>query len=342
MKYFYQMALALQVLHRKNVIHRDLKAANIFLCDNFRVVKLGDMNVSKIVENLFATTQTGTPYYASPEIWRDETYSSKTDIWSLGCVLYEMCMLRPPFSASDMDELFEKVQKCKILPFDGFYSNELKIVVLKLLNKNPQKRPSCEDILKLQIFSKVAKKLKLPKQRLSSAFLSTLKMNKNLESLEKILPQSNYEEDKKASKKEQKRSLVKFIGKIPEARQEKQRKASNRPSSLLSKNGGQGEGLGMQRFFQMRKNRSEVFQNPYAKIRARCKNSKDESRKHSKSSHTSPHSRKRERERSLKRNFQTNLLASQNSSQKSGMQKRKKLELKLSDSKEFILKGLQK
>lgn len=47
-----------------------------------------------------------------------------------------MCMLRPPFSASNMDELFEKVQKCKILPFDNFYSNDLKMAILKMLNVN--------------------------------------------------------------------------------------------------------------------------------------------------------------------------------------------------------------
>lgn len=55
------------------------------------------MNVSKIVKNFFAHTQTGTPYYASPEVWRDESYSTKTDIWSLGCVIFELCMQKPPF-----------------------------------------------------------------------------------------------------------------------------------------------------------------------------------------------------------------------------------------------------
>ena len=88
-------------------------------------VKLGDMNVSKIVKNIFAYTQTGTPYYASPEVWRDEPYNIKTDIWSLGCVVYEMCMLKPPFKASDMDELFEKVQSRAIEQFDNFYSEDL-------------------------------------------------------------------------------------------------------------------------------------------------------------------------------------------------------------------------
>ena len=72
-------------------------------------LKLGDMNVSKIIKNKFAYTQTGTPYYASPEVWRDEPYTLKADIWSLGCVMYECCMMQPPFKAANMDELYIKV-----------------------------------------------------------------------------------------------------------------------------------------------------------------------------------------------------------------------------------------
>ena len=56
-------------------------------------------------------TQTGTPYYASPEVWRDEPYSFKSDIWSLGCVVYEMLALKPPFSGKDMDHLYKRVCK---------------------------------------------------------------------------------------------------------------------------------------------------------------------------------------------------------------------------------------
>lgn len=57
------------------------------------------------------STQTGTPYYASPEVWKDQAYDSKSDIWSLGCVLYEMCALKPPFRGEDMEDLFKKVTK---------------------------------------------------------------------------------------------------------------------------------------------------------------------------------------------------------------------------------------
>lgn len=67
------------------------------------------MNVSKVTRSGMNRTQTGTPYYASPEVWRDEAYSLKSDIWSLGCVLYEMLAMRPPFHAADMNQLFKKI-----------------------------------------------------------------------------------------------------------------------------------------------------------------------------------------------------------------------------------------
>lgn len=69
-------------------------------------VKLGDLNVSKIAKMGMMQTQTGTPYYASPEVWRDQPYDYKCDIWSLGCVIYELAALRPPFMAKDMQGLY--------------------------------------------------------------------------------------------------------------------------------------------------------------------------------------------------------------------------------------------
>jgi NIMA (never in mitosis gene a)-related kinase len=68
------------------ILHRDLKSANVFMASDGKV-KLGDMNVSKFAKNM-AKTQTGTPYYASPEVWKDQPYDKKSDIWSLGCVFY--------------------------------------------------------------------------------------------------------------------------------------------------------------------------------------------------------------------------------------------------------------
>lgn len=71
-------------LHDLNIMHRDLKSANVFLTDDL-IVKLGDMNVSRMADHQGLNyTQTGTPYYASPEVWKDKPYDFKSDIWSLG------------------------------------------------------------------------------------------------------------------------------------------------------------------------------------------------------------------------------------------------------------------
>ena len=94
---FIQITKGLRAMHEKNVMHRDLKCANVFM-NKDGTVKLGDMNVSKVANNKGLNfTQTGTPYYASPEIWLDKPYDIKSDVWSLGCVLYEMTTLYPPF-----------------------------------------------------------------------------------------------------------------------------------------------------------------------------------------------------------------------------------------------------
>lgn len=94
----------MEALHSKNIVHRDIKCANIFLFKNGSV-KLGDLNVSKIAKAGMMMTQTGTPFYCPPEVWEDKPYSSKCDIWSLGCVIYELTSLRPPFLAKDMESL---------------------------------------------------------------------------------------------------------------------------------------------------------------------------------------------------------------------------------------------
>ena len=77
--------------------------------DTDGTARLGDMNVSKVAKAGFLTTQTGTPYYASPEVWNDKPYNSKSDIWSLGCVLYETLTLHPPFRAENMKQLYKRV-----------------------------------------------------------------------------------------------------------------------------------------------------------------------------------------------------------------------------------------
>jgi len=103
--YFIQIVHGLKALHDLKICHRDIKGANLFLTTD-GTVKLGDLNVSKIAKAGMMHTQTGTPYYASPEVWKDKPYDHRSDIWSLGCVLYEMATKQPPFKAATMDGLY--------------------------------------------------------------------------------------------------------------------------------------------------------------------------------------------------------------------------------------------
>ena len=139
---FIQVAIGLKVLHELKILHRDLKSANVFLFQN-SVAKLGDLNVSKIAKKGLGYTQTGTPYYASPEVWRDQPYDTKSDIWSLGCVLYEMITLKPPFTAEDMAGLYKRVQKGMYSKISNPAFSELSQVVKSMLQVSPHLRPSC-------------------------------------------------------------------------------------------------------------------------------------------------------------------------------------------------------
>lgn len=129
---FIQIVKGLRTLHQAKILHRDLKSANIFL-NRDGTAKLGDMNVSKVAKKGLLYTQTGTPYYASPEVWKDMPYDSKSDIWSLGCVLYETVTLRPPFRADDMAGLYKKVLKGNYPRIPPHFSKELSNTIKSML-----------------------------------------------------------------------------------------------------------------------------------------------------------------------------------------------------------------
>ena len=124
LEWFCQLLVAIKDIHDKKIIHRDIKSQNVFLTKE-GIIKLGDLNVSKVAKKGMLQTQTGTPYYCSPEVWKDKPYDSKCDIWSVGCVLYEMCTNEPPFKASDMQGLYKKIVSGTYPPLPPHYSNEL-------------------------------------------------------------------------------------------------------------------------------------------------------------------------------------------------------------------------
>lgn len=149
-KILIQILKGLKILHDYKILHRDMKSANIFLFKNGQA-KLGDLNVSKMAQNGMLYTQTGTPYYAAPEVWRDQPYDLKSDIWSFGCVIYEMCALVPPFKADDMNGLFKKVLRSQYPPIPTHFSMDMRTLIKCMLQSNPASRPDCGEILSMPI-----------------------------------------------------------------------------------------------------------------------------------------------------------------------------------------------
>jgi NIMA (never in mitosis gene a)-related kinase len=213
------MTRGLKALHDKKILHRDLKSANIFL-ESDGSAKIGDLNVSKVAKKGLGYTQTGTPYYASPEVWKDSPYDYKSDIWSLGCVTYEMCMLHPPFRAKNMEELYNKVIKGEYGKISDKYSNDLNDVIKMLLKVNSSDRPSCGQILKSSI---VKKRLEFFQAQCGfegdeimdeGELLKTIRIPKNILFLSEKLPGANYTLDEKKKNTFPSNNLPSIKGKI--------------------------------------------------------------------------------------------------------------------------------
>lgn len=198
-RYLIQMVRGLKHLHAMKIVHRDLKSANLFLSEDLKQIKLGDLNVSKVAKGRLVYTQTGTPYYASPEVWRDEPYDAKSDIWSLGCVVYEMCNRAPPFNGRKMEELFAKVQKGSFERLAAIYSDDLQSLVSSLLRVSPVLRPSCDEILDNHAVKLRMREMEddLSNPTDHALLLNTIRLTPNLKDLNRLLPEAKYETDKK-------------------------------------------------------------------------------------------------------------------------------------------------
>ena len=202
-KIFIQLLNGLKALHDFKILHRDIKSANVFLFKG-GICKLGDLNVSKVARKGLGYTQTGTPYYASPEVWEEKPYDSKSDVWSLGCVMYETITLRPPFQAKSMEELYKKVMRGNYPRIPTKYSEDLSDAIKLMIQVEAGARPSCEELLKMPMITKRIeffnnnKDIDITEEQNESInkkfeLLKTIMVPNKLENLAKNLPKPNYD-----------------------------------------------------------------------------------------------------------------------------------------------------
>ena len=157
--YLIQILKGIKDLNINSIIHRDIKPANIFLSEDFKQIKIGDMNVSKVLKNRLAETAIGTPYYLAPEIWERNAYDEKCDVYSLGCLIYELASLKHPFEARSTSDLHYKVKNKKIPNVPYNYSAELNYIVKKCLLKDPNKRPSAFELIDNNVLKRKVREL---------------------------------------------------------------------------------------------------------------------------------------------------------------------------------------
>ncbi|XP_030199723.1 serine/threonine-protein kinase Nek5 isoform X4 [Gadus morhua] len=155
--WFLQVCLGLKHIHDRKVLHRDIKAQNIFLTGGGNRAKLGDFGIARMLNNTMelARTCVGTPYYLSPEICESRPYNNKTDVWSLGCVLYELCTLRHPFEGSNLCQLVGKICRGRFEPVSSRYSHDLRLLLSQLFKVSPRDRPSVSSVLKRPFLEKL-------------------------------------------------------------------------------------------------------------------------------------------------------------------------------------------
>ncbi|NP_001084575.1 NIMA-related kinase 4 S homeolog [Xenopus laevis] len=208
MDWFIQIAMALQYLHEEHIMHRDLKTQNVFLTRS-NIIKVGDLGIARVLESQYdmASTLIGTPYYMSPELFSNKPYNYKSDVWALGCCVYEIATLRHAFNAKDMNSLVYRIIEGKLPPMPKDYTKELGDLIAAMLNRQPEKRPSVKQILHksfirhhITLFLQATKLNHCkPKKKVSDSSLSNISANREAQG--DALPKSACDPPKKIALK---------------------------------------------------------------------------------------------------------------------------------------------
>ena len=145
---FGQTALALKYLHERKILHRDLKPQNVFLTKS-GIVKLGDFGISTVLHStlMMAKTICGTPFFFSPELCQGQAYNNKSDIWALGCLLFELLSLDVPFRGVNMTDLMKKIVSDSTPNLPYYCDKRWGELIGQMLQKDPSKRPTIKEIV---------------------------------------------------------------------------------------------------------------------------------------------------------------------------------------------------
>lgn len=231
--WFVQMALAIKHIHDNKILHRDLKTQNIFMTSN-QEIKIGDFGIARVLQHTYdcAKTAIGTPYYLSPEICQEMPYNQKSDVWSLGCILYEMVTLRHAFDSNSMKGLVLKILRGTYPEIPSHYSQDLKDLISEMLIKDPARRPSIRKVVEKEFLaSRISQLLSntVAKHEFSDTFLK-----------KHILPLSENKENddesdttKKGAKKSSKKKYVHADGSLSKKSEDKKSETPSIEGKLI-------------------------------------------------------------------------------------------------------------